>query len=178
MTVKRKWKTVSEFPDYEINCKGDVRRLTKSGHWDIGRPLKQHKSKTGHLYVVFGRGDRTFKRYLSRLLLIEFVEPPPFVGAMALHKDDVPDNNKLKNLYWGNKKNNYDDRMRNRGWDRKRYAAKGSALPQAKLKESDIPHIRAMLNDGHMMREVAQKFSVCISVISAISLGHSWAHVK
>jgi hypothetical protein len=172
------WKTISEFPDYEINRRGDVRRRTRSGHWDIGRPLKQHRSDTGHLYVVFGRKDRTFKRYISRLLLTTFVKPPPFVGAMALHKDDIPNNNKLKNLYWGNRKNNYDDRMRNRGWDRKRYAAKGSALPNAKLKERQIPRIRRMLNDGYRRREVAEKFSVSQSTISDIALGYSWAHVK
>lgn len=171
------WKTVSEFPDYEIDRRGNVRRLTKSGPWGAGRPLKQHRSDTGHLYVVFGRDDRTFKRYVSRLLLTTFVKPSPFAGAMALHKDDIPDNNKLKNLYWGNKKNNYDDRMRNRGWDR-RSRFKGSKHPDSKLKERDIPRIRKMRSDGYTIREISEKFPVCQAVIAAIINGKSWAHVQ
>lgn len=58
-----------------------------------------------------------------------------------------------------------------------RYRAIGSKNGQAKLTESDIPLIRALLAEGLPHRVIAEKFGVHPGRISHIKLGISWCHV-
>jgi len=63
----------------------------------------------GHRAVALsdGNGMRVFK--VHRLALLAFRGPPPPGRPNGLHRDDVPDNNHLENLYWGTRsQNGYD----------------------------------------------------------------------
>lgn len=53
----------------------------------------------------------------------------------------------------------------------------GSRIKGAKLTESDIPDIRAMLDDGMPQRLIAHRFKVCQSQISEINAGRAWKYV-
>jgi len=53
----------------------------------------------------------------------------------------------------------------------------GSRHGMSKLKEEDIPVIRALLAKGVSQSEIARNFSVLPSAISRIKTGERWRHV-
>lgn len=53
----------------------------------------------------------------------------------------------------------------------------GEKNNQAKLEETDIPLIVALLQDGLGVAEVAEKFEVSISTIKRIKYGLTWKHI-
>lgn len=125
--MKERWKAVVGFEGaYEVSDQGRVRSLDRivvcqqrtginrrlvTMHRRLkGRVLRGAKLKSGHIHVGFGHN--TADLLVHRLVLEAFIGPCP-VGHEACHRDDVPSNNKLKNLYWGTRKENMDDAYRN-----------------------------------------------------------------
>ena len=58
-----------------------------------------------------------------------------------------------------------------------RKPAKGSRTGSAKLKESDVLEIKALLKDGIQGREIARMFGVNFSTISDIKRSRTWTHI-
>ena len=65
-------------------------------------------------------------------------------------------------------------------------AHRGSQLPQAKLDESDVRHIRQLIDHRENLKRqakslsnamIAEKFGVHLRTIDKISQGHGWTHV-
>lgn len=105
---------VSEFPHYAVSADGEVfsqGRAIIVGHWS--RVIPQVHDN-GRLYVDLYNGDtRTRRRYfVHRLVLEVFVGACP-EGKMCCHKNDVPTDNRVSNLYWGTHKENIRDAFRN-----------------------------------------------------------------
>jgi hypothetical protein len=177
--LNEQWRVIPGWEDYEVSDSGNVRRRVAGGrHWEAGRWLKPGASDTGHLYVMLSANNRAVKQYVHRLVLLAFIGPPPFDEAMALHDDDIPTHNNLGNLYWGTRVDNYNDRMRNRGWDRKGTAARGSSVAGSILTESDIPKIRKLRAEGKKLKEIAELFGVGTVAICQVATGKTWAHIQ
>lgn len=110
------WKPIPGYEGYyEASDAGRVRsldRFTESGRYHQGRILKQATKPSGHKVVGLSRGGKlkTFK--VHRLVLMAHVGEPED-GQITLHWNDVPDDNRLSNLRWGNHKENGEDRVRN-----------------------------------------------------------------
>jgi hypothetical protein len=107
--MKEKWKTIPGFPDYKVSTLGrvwSVRRIRKGSNRFIGGCFLAPNSQ-GRV-TLYGKKSIT----PARLMLMTFVRLPRR-GECALHKDDVQSNNVLSNLYWGTKKANYYDALRN-----------------------------------------------------------------
>lgn len=83
-------------------------------YWKAGRVLKCTPVKSGHHVapLVDEQGVHT-RTPVHRLVLSTFVGPPPPGRPFGLHKDDDPDNNRLENLYWGDRRANSHDSVRN-----------------------------------------------------------------
>lgn len=57
--------------------------------------------------------------------------------------------------------------------------ARGERVTRARLKEADIPKIRALLAEGgHTLRAIGERFGVREFAIYAIREGMTWKHVK
>jgi hypothetical protein len=55
---------------------------------------------------------------------------------------------------------------------------RGEDNPMAKLTEDDVRHIRALLKTGLSQAKIARQFGVTQMVVSKISTGKNWGHVK
>jgi group I intron endonuclease len=69
-------------------------------------------------------------------------------------------------------------RLRRLGVEIKKRPKKGSQLKCSKLNESDVKQIKIDLAKGVKQVEIAKRYSVSSSVISEISTGKAWSHVK
>ena len=87
---------------YQISDYGDVRSLR------LGGLLKPSVQRKGHFRVSLS--GRWF--LVHRLVLMTFVGPPPPECPLGLHKDGVPSNNHVANLYWGTYSSNRYDAVR------------------------------------------------------------------
>lgn len=93
--MKERWKTIPEFPRYEISTRGRVRSC---GRWGETVYMKLYDSH-GYLRARFSvRGVKTF-RQVHRLVLEVFVGPRPD-GYQCDHINGVRDDNRLENLRW------------------------------------------------------------------------------
>jgi hypothetical protein len=108
------WVDLVDWPGYQINRLGQVKSLSKVD--SLGRLWPELILKVSSKYgrcVVFRRDGQSFTTRVSRLVLMTFVGPSPPGRPLACHKDDNVRNNKLENLYWGNKSSNQIDAMKN-----------------------------------------------------------------
>ena len=108
------WKPIPSQPGYEVSDLGRVRSVDRvvvaaasSYGPEVhrrykGQILKPGKTPSGHLTVACGKGN---SRSVHVLVLGAFVGPAP-EGCECLHKDDVPDDNRLERLRWGTRSEN------------------------------------------------------------------------
>jgi hypothetical protein len=149
------WRTINDFPSYEISEDGIVRRIdtkkvlaqsTKRGK----RPYKRvHLSYKGVAKYVF----------VHRLVLTAFVGECP-EGFECLHIDDDPTNNQLSNLQWGTRKLNH------AAIDRK-----GQKNGRCKLTPQQVVAIR---NSAETHAVLADIYNVARGYISSIKSGKTW----
>lgn len=76
--------------------------------------LRQVPDPNGRPIVALGKRGRFKHFYVYRLYLLTFVGPCP-PGMEACHKDDIKRNNYPENLYWGTRKQNMRDSIKNGG---------------------------------------------------------------
>lgn len=110
------WKPVHSCPEIEASSLGRIRRksfsklMPRGGTRTYsGQPTYGCKARTtgivGFRMIYRYRSlKRTFK--VHKLVCEAFHGPKPFVGAIVLHKDDNPMNNRPENLKWGTQKEN------------------------------------------------------------------------
>lgn len=102
------WKECPVHPQYEVSTLGSVRRKGKQ------KPLKAWRmtGNKGYLMVGLGRKVRcTVHRLVAATYLGLDVNDS---GVLVCHRDDDPLNNRLENLYLGDKSTNQHD------WNRMR----------------------------------------------------------
>lgn len=179
--MEREWRDVPGYEgNYQVSNLGEVlsvrRRVrNRNGYfWTKGKMLKPTRVTSGHLMVglyTTGIYKATWAS-VHRLVLLAFVGPCPD-GMEACHFPDIDKtNNRLDNLRWDTHKANVQDSIIQGAHCR------GERGGNAKLKEEDIPFIRAM-NDGvyGRMSEVARSFGVNAATIRDIWVGKTWRHV-
>ena len=106
--TSEQWKPVPEWEDcYEISSLGRCRNLR------TGYILKPRYDGRRYLRYALQKGDFRVDRGVHQLLLLAFVGPPPEGKPFACHKNDIPDDNRLENLYWGSPGDNIADLIRN-----------------------------------------------------------------
>ncbi len=92
----------------------------------------------------------------------------------VLHKCDVPACINPDHLYAGTVFDNSRD-----AWERGLMVAlRGMDNPRAKLTDSKVRRIRALLGNGAGIRELGRKYQVDHTQILKIAQGKTWTHVK
>lgn len=82
--------------------------------WKKGRVLRGGYLAKGHHYVTLVGADGVHTTVgAHRLVLLAHVGAPPPGKPFGLHRDDVPSNNWVDNLYWGDRPANSYDSIRN-----------------------------------------------------------------
>lgn len=117
-------------------------------------------------------------------------------GLFILHRCDNPSCVRVEHLFLGTHQDNMDD-MRRKGraakhdrsltaprgddhWTRRNpdRRPRGEGLRRTKLTAEQVHEIRALLSVGVPQHEIARRFGVFQTNISAIKCGRSWAHLE
>lgn len=165
------WRTVPDYPAYEVSNCGQVRSYWKRfsrigiGSWmvigDEAKLLVPGVERTGHLHVTLGDGhgnQRTFK--VAVLVLMAF-DRTPEPGEVARHYHDPdPTNNNLWNLRWGTYAENSADIFRHKG-----------KHSRAKLGPEQVADVLRRIRAGEPQKDIAADLGVSRSLITMIKQG-------
>lgn len=175
------WRKVVGFDVYEVSNHGRVRRREAKGRWPAGHILSPAQARSGHLFVILTNHDGLArKQFVHRAVAAAFVGPSPFEGALVLHHDDNPLNNRPENLYWGDHAQNARDARLNRrlpGEVSQRGAQPGELNSSAVLSEVDVIAIKRHIALGLCGACVARLYGVRKETIYSIAKGRTWTHL-
>jgi len=172
------WKPVVGWEGlYEVSNQGRVRSLDRTATYNDGitRSFKGRVLSPGcvqgYLQAHLGLGDRKEQRKVHQLVLEAFVGPCPD-GCETRHLDGERSNNRLTNLCWGTKIENMADK---RAHGRQGI---GETHGRAKITADDVREIRATYaRGGIIQKQLARKYGIAQSKISAIVRRELWRHV-
>lgn len=166
------WKTVEEFPNYEVSDCGGFRRLDGDGYKDLmisDSGCFRYKMVS----IALGHG-RVAKKYLHRLVGQAFVPNPD-----PVHYDTVGFKNKdghdcrPENLYWTNQTELMALRQAQNKY------AKGSQHHMSKMTEADVGRARNLYDSGQKtITQIARMFGMDPSTMDSILKHNTWKHVK
>lgn len=171
--MKEVWKTIDDFPNYEVSNYGRVRSLL---HFDSMGRLKGGKvlkpaldGKGNYLHVNLYANGKPHYVNVHRLVAIAFVENPNSYKEVN-HEDENKTNNSALNLEWCTRKynNNYGSRID---------GSSGVKNPMNKIRPSVVRFIKENhKNLGGKMRnkELAEMFDISETHVCAIAHGRRW----
>ena len=132
---------------------------------------------TGGAHYQFGYGVITYER---RVIAVHRLAAQEFLGidiatTQVLHHCDMPRCFNPKHLFSGTQADNMQDAAA------KGRTSRGEARPNAKLRDVDIPEIRAQLavrlESGETFAQIGARFGVTGGAIYAIARSRAWRHV-
>jgi hypothetical protein len=191
-TTPEEWRSVVDFPGYEVSNLGRVRstgltrwvpqrktgvpykvtappKLLKPGtHYSKGRPVCQT--------VYLRRDGKTYTCRIHRLVLLAFVGPCP-PNMEGCHEDGDCTNNSVDNLRWDTHRANLEDAMRH-GTKKLPPRAEGISHYRSVLTEQDVREIRAVPEYPGVCADLSQKYGISSGSISHVRRRNSWKHVK
>lgn len=153
--------TVPSFPRVVVTDEGTV--IGPSG-----RELKTFPDKDGYRRVTLYLGAKRWQQVGVHFLVCEAFNGQRPEGAHIAHRDGNRANNRADNLSWSAPWQNEQDKRRHGT------ALLGERHHQAKLTECDVRAIRA---SSLMGIELARKYGVTPSAITAIRKRRTWAHI-
>lgn len=162
MVIKEIWKTIPKFNNYECSNLGRIRNKN-------GRILSSGKSLNKGYKRVTLRKIHKGKQYyyeLHRLIALTFLGKCP-KGKEVRHLDGNPLNNAIKNLKYGTRSENINDRWIH-GEDLSKTFSK-------KLDRNKVKEIKILIESKkYKQKEIAKKYNVSNTTISAIKYGNIW----
>ncbi len=155
------WKTCVQNPNYEVSDTGLVRRALDK------RQLRLRLDDGYHRAKLFIGGERIFLVHV--LVCTAFHGHAPLDKPLACHKNDIPTDNTVENLYWGDRKDNLLDAHRNLR------IRKGEEVTVSKLTLLAAAEIRKQRLDCRLSEyQLAKCFNVSRPTISAVLRGRTW----
>lgn len=105
--MDEKWWYIDGYPSYMISNYGRVWSI-KSQIFIKVKPLDNH----GHTGVCLHENGKPYYEYIHRLMAKAFI-PNPDNYPLVRHLNDIPYDNEIRNLAWGNQRHNWEDSKRN-----------------------------------------------------------------
>jgi hypothetical protein len=163
------WRTIAQFPDYEVSNLGRVRSLK----WRKERILKPWKHSFGYDFVsLYVPGEKVpYKRLIHALVCEAFHGPKPTPMHEVAHWNGDQTNNRWDNLRWALPIENHRDKVRH-GTHSVRTQF------QQQLTDDEVREIRRLLAEGWTQSRIANKFGIWQTHVSHIKLGRRLSHVK
>ena len=171
------WKSIPNFPGYEVSNLGRVRsylahggRLSKRHH--LLKPQVKYRTNGAIPYprVSLCVNGKSHKRSIHRLVLEVFIGPCP-PNLEGCHNDGNYLNTYLDNLRWDTRQANMND-CKKHGT-----ALVGEHHPLAKLTAAQVLAIRQRYANGETTQLLSIAFGVGLRTISRITLGQGWQNV-
>ena len=154
------------YPGYHISKRGRI-----YSRWDVNGKgilnkryhLKQpHLNKKGRYIIGLSQpGLGTTKWLVHRLVALVYL-PNPEGLPYVCHKDNVPTNNSVNNLYWGTQKDN----MSQASKDGRMIQAKGKDSVHYKGTEIQRSYIPRLINLGFTRKEISEIMNLGVQLVS------------
>ena len=154
------------YPGYHISKRGKI-----YSRWDVNGKgilskryhLKQpHLNKNGRYIMGLSQpGIGTTKWLVHRLVALVYL-PNPEGLPYVCHKDNVPTNNSVNNLYWGTQKDN----MSQASKDGRMIQAKGKDSVHYKGTEIQRSYIPRLINLGFTRKEISEIMNLGVQLVS------------
>lgn len=129
--------------------------------------MRTRPHKGGYRHIILSKEDKKQGFLVHSLVCMAFKGPRPF-GKHASHKNGKPADNRTQNLRWATPKENNADKRRHGTH------LSGERTPAAKLTQKQVDVIRTL--EGKMRQaDIAARFGVSASQVSAIFRGKTWA---
>ena len=167
---KEIWKSVKDFPDYEISNLGRVKSY-KVPHWRDPHILVPFIVGSGYYQVDLHKQKKGFSSYVHHLVLETFVEPKSD-GYQTNHKNGIKTDNRVENLEWITQSENIKHAFRT-GLK----TIRGIMHPNAKLRNEEVIEIRRLAKSGIKQTVIAKMFKVTKYNIYCIIHHKSWNHI-
>jgi len=166
------WKDIPGYEAiYQVSNLGRIRRLSGSYKCHKNRMIKPATKKTGYRIVSLWKDNKQKMHRVCKLVLETFIGPCP-EGMECRHLNGKSNNDNLTNLRYGTKQENINDKIMHGT------IVKGSMVWNSKLKESDIPNIKNLINSGLSDIEIGRIFKVSYATIYDIRKNKTWSHVQ
>ena len=154
------------YPGYHVSKRGKI-----YSRWDVNGKgilskryhLKQpHLNKNGRCIIGLSQpGIGTTKWLVHRLVALVYL-PNPEGLPYVCHKDNVPTNNSVNNLYWGTQKDN----MSQASKDGRMIQAKGKDSVHYKGTEIQRSYIPRLINLGFTRKEISEIMNLGVQLVS------------
>lgn len=154
------------YPGYHLSKRGKI-----YSRWDVNGKgilskryhLKQpHLNKNGRYIMGLSQpGIGTTKWLVHRLVALVYL-PNPEGLPYVCHKDNVPTNNSVNNLYWGTQKDN----MSQASKDGRMIQAKGKDSVHYKGTEIQRSYIPRLINLGFTRKEISEIMNLGVQLVS------------
>lgn len=173
------WRVIPRFDDvYEVSSHGQVRRCKLA--WTRGRAsipgllLVQSLTREGYYRLGLWDGSRQCHRFVHRLVALTFLGEPPEGKITVNHRDGVKTNNRLENLEYATKAENYRHALDVLGFQPPR----GAEHWNVKLSPEIVIEMRQMRAAGATVPSIGLHFGVSAGNVSLITRGKSWGHIE
>lgn len=167
------WKSIKNFPDYEVSDIGRIRSL-KFGKIKILKPKLIGSKNNNYLSISAYKNLKRYNCKIHIAVLETFAGPRPLNHDVA-HNDGNRFNNHISNLRWATRKENQNDKI-NHGTH-----VFGQKVWRAALTEDQVRFIKTnykFRSEKFSAKNLAKKFGVASSCIFKVIHGITWVHVK
>ena len=157
------------YPGYHISKRGRI-----YSRWDVNgkgilnkryhlkQPHLNKKGKKGRYIIGLSQpGLGTTKWLVHRLVALVYL-PNPEGLPYVCHKDNVPTNNSVNNLYWGTQKDN----MSQASKEGRMIQAKGKDSVHYKGTEIQRSYIPRLINLGFTRKEISEIMNLGVQLVS------------
>ena len=166
------WRTVPEYPAYEVSDLGRVRRCEPGERQArVGYIMKLTCGSGGYYVVGLMRDHKARQCRINRLIAITFLGDPPTPRHQAAHNDGNKANNVLSNIRWATPAENVADLV-----------AHGTRLSgeknhRAKQSVDSVRTIRSLRSSGLTYRAISASLGIPLSTVKHTGSGRRWGTV-
>ena len=165
------WRTVENYPAYEVSNFGNVRRTipsSRGGRCKPGRYLG-YTTRYGYKSVNLCKDGKYWPYAIHRLVALAFIGEPPTPRHQIAHGDGTRTNNRADNLRWATPHENSLDRAIHGTQQR------GERVGTSKLSERQAIEI---LKSDKPQTELSQIYGVSSRTVGLIKRGKSWKYLQ
>lgn len=161
------WRSVREFPDYEISDEGGLRRVTPSRGTQVGR-VRKPQFLNGYVAYWLKRDGHVLARYAHRMVADAFLGPIPR-GMQVNHKNGDRSDCRLDNLEIVTNAENRAHSYQVLGVKPNRATAERNC--NTNLTWPDVDEIRS---SNELASQIAKRFNTTRQAIWRIRTGKAW----
>lgn len=148
-----KWRTIKDFPDYQISDDGKVKSL-KHGKEMI---LSSVNDGRGYLIVSLSKDGKNAIKRIHRLVAEAFI-PNPDNLPVVRHLNDISNDNRIENLAWGTDKDNIADSIKNN-----LHPSIKRRIKIIAIKDDDIRKYDSQANAGRDLGIITSHINECVN---------------